>query len=289
LGDTQIIYIPSAIRKIAFRGQKSDFKQQSKELRLSLIVVDFYRFCQCEEKDGNRPHNNPFTIFFPHHTPTNSSSTCKATPPIINNMHPTTGIVDTLNMLVMAVSPIQPNTPKTIIMVGGVRAVTIPMSLAFIYYATSIETIYLGDFPLFPPHQWLWTSDLKNNSQKSFAGNLLFHPFHFANIPLLVFPFCVEQDSCNLSSTPRPNGYKTNIIFLESNSNYTLIIPYNIKSFINLFIFINIYNIILYYCKLYETIYKIWETILSIEFVLTIHYTYSNRVVSRYLLSGGAT
>ena len=99
----------------------------------------------------------------PHfYTPRNSSSTCNATPPIISKMQPTTGIVDSPNVVLIADSPIQPKTPRTIMMVGGVRAVTIPTSLAIILVQPPLKQFFRQRDGSSSPLQ----KDISSNSQK---------------------------------------------------------------------------------------------------------------------------
>jgi len=118
LGDTQIIYIPSTIRKIVYGGQKSNFNQQSKELRLSLIVVNLYGFCQCEEKDGNRLRKNPFTIFSFHSYLIINILPIYIKIPVPIIKYPSIGSGDVPNITSAILSPTMVHQPNTIRIAG---------------------------------------------------------------------------------------------------------------------------------------------------------------------------
>ena len=79
---------------------------------------------------------------FGYYTPKNRSSKCIATPPTIRRTHPTTGIADIPNTLLIADSPIQPKNPNTIIMVGGSPCYNYCNKFFDHFIETSVETVF---------------------------------------------------------------------------------------------------------------------------------------------------
>jgi len=215
------------------------------------------------------------------YTPTNSSRMCNATPPTINKAHKSIGIADIPNMPVIADSPIQPKTPNTIIMLGGVLATTLANNLANIFSAH----LLLHSLP--QKNEISLKNKLQKDTSNNLAGKLLFYLPYLLHIPYLtIHPSSEQNPSCICISSPHcrsNNGLTTNYTLTKFHSNYPSIFPYMDMLFIYLSISYIICYIIIIIFILYITILTKWETTSLKEKARTIYSTFSYRLVSQYL------
>ena len=204
------------------------------------------------------------------YTPANSSSKCIAIPPTIRRTHPTTGIADIPNTLLIADSPIHPKNPNTIIMVGGVLATTIAMSFANISQPPLKKFFRQRDGSSF----YYSLTKISNDNQNLGAGFLPARSLVLDHYPYLaIHPFSRQDSysSCFFPPKWRPNyEYNPYFLFLESAS----------KS-------LYMYHVyLLLYLKILKLVNKIieWETISSIEGTLNRFKCFFSEIVSHLLL-----
>jgi hypothetical protein len=197
------------------------------------------------------------------YTPINSSSTCNNTPPTINKAHNTIGIADIPNILVIADSPIQPNTPSTIIMVGGVLARIVAISCIFhvhLHRQINESATVLG-YLLYPNRVFQNKSyeDRLSNSEKLVVNYLFYYPSNSVFFSCFTFEYITEDSSHFLQTTlslPHRSNMMTKYSIDEPSNSCEYLIIVILKSFINISIYV--YKIIY---KIFNLTYKKWRAI----------------------------